>query len=601
MTERAAVLLAEVEEAMAGSETDPAHLGRIVDVVRRAAGCRLAIAAVARVTGEFEVVAGASSDERHHDLLGTHISGAAFEETFDEARVRVGDVYLLREEERRRDPWPFHRPTPIAPGTIDAGLAAWRPTDCWGAVFRDDEGRPVVWFQVDDPLDGRRPDDAVLGEVSAVTGRAGELLRRLDQELRLRRAVQLADDSRVRVRRHLAQRTRAAVVTAAAEALLDHLAVDLVYADAGADPGADVHAVRTTDRAGLAEKAGLEVLRAQARGRAERYWRRGVVSVISADRTVPRDVPDHAREQVVAALRALGMASAMLVPAGRREQCLGVVVLLRGPDRPDWTDLELRAAVELGRDIGTALHVAELFEREQRQAEARAQVVSTMAHELKAPLTAAQGFLELVEDALAEAPGTTSPVAAAVRGIRDSGDRVQSIVDDLLLLSRTWSGGSTPSVGGDLVRAARAAAARCAATATTAGVGIHLRLPDRAVVVGIEEELLTRVVANLLVNAVRYSDPGTATSLVVDTSGDDAVLQVRDQGWGIAAPELVRVGTEFFRSADPRVRSRPGAGLGLAVVGRIVESGGGEVRLDSAPGAGTTACVRLPRLTEARP
>lgn len=463
MTERAATLLAEVEEAMAGSETDPAHLGRIVDVVRRAAGCRLAIAAVARVTGEFEVVAGASSDERHHDLLGTHIPGVVFEETLDDARVRVGDVYLLREEERRRDLWPFHRPTPIAPGTIDADLAAWRPTDCWGSVFRDDEGRPVIWFQVDDPLDGCRPEDEVLGEVAAVTGPAGELLRRLDQEVRLRRAVQLADDSRVRVRRHLAQRTRAAVVTAAAEALLDHLSVDLVYADAG------VRAVRATDPAGLAEHAGLEVLRAQARGRAERYWRRGVVSVISADRTVPRDVPDHAREEVVAALHALGMASAMLVPAGWREQCLGVVVLLRGPDRPDWTDLELRAAVELGRDLGTALHVAELFEREQRQAEARAQVVSTMAHELKAPLTAAQGFLELVEDALEETPGTTSSVAAAVRGIRDSGDRVQSIVDDLLLLSRTWSADSSASAGGDLVRAARTAAARCAGPATTAG------------------------------------------------------------------------------------------------------------------------------------
>ncbi|GAA4122424.1 hypothetical protein GCM10022215_28280 [Nocardioides fonticola] len=613
MPERAAALLADIEDALGGVLDHDRELERLADVVRRVTGCRLAIAAVHRVTGEFQIVAGASTDGRHHPLLGTHIPDAVFADTVGEPHLQRGSAYFAREEDRAHALWAFHVPTPTqglpdGTGAIGAGggsgaggdtgasgdPARWGVTDYWGSVHRDEDGRPLVWFQVDDPLDGRRPDEAVLTTLDHITGPVGALVQRIDQEVRLRRAVQLAEDSRVRVRRHLAQRTRAAVAEAAAATLLDHLGVDVVYADLGTGHGPVVNAL---DPAQAQPHRLLSTLSEGALASARGYWQRGVVSVISPSRTVPDDVPEEVRALVLAGLEERDLDSVMLVPVGWREQAFGALILLRGAGRPDWTDLELRAAVELGRDIGSALHVAELFEREQRQAAERAQVVSTMAHELKAPLTAAQGFLELVEDAAGDRPG----LLAAAQGIRESGDRVQAIVDDLLLLSRTWTAAPIGEGVGDLVAAARVAVARTAASARTAGITVMLDAPEHParILVPLESDLLTRVVANLLVNAVRYSDPGSTTTVVVRVEDDGArvSLAVVDEGWGISATELPQVGTEFFRSADPRVRSRPGAGLGLAVAARVVDGAGGDLRLESVAGEGTVARIRLPLLT----
>lgn len=595
MPERTAALLAEIEEALDGTRDHERELERLADVVRELTGCRLAVAAVHRVTGEFQIVAAASTDGRHRALLGTHIPDAVFADTVGEPHLQHGSAYLVREEERRHALWAFHVPSP-AHGLLgpsdDPGR--WGATDCWGSVHRDPDGLPAVWFQVDDPFSGRRPGSADLAALDAITVPAGDLVQRIDREVRLRRAVQLAEDSRVRVRRHLAQRSRTAVAQAAATTLLDHLGVDVVYADLGTPEGPVVAAL---DPSRGAPHRLLSPLASGAVAIAREYWRRGVVSVITPSRTVPDDVPEEIRALVLAGLEERGLEGVMLVPVGWREQSYGVVVLLRAGERPDWTDLELRAAVELGRDIGSALHVAELFEREQRQAEDRARVVSTMAHELKAPLTAAQGFLELVEDAAEGRPELLGPA----QGIRESGDRVQAIVDDLLLLSRTWTAAPIGEGVGDLVAAARVAVARTAASARTAGITVMFDAPEHParILVPLESDLLTRVVANLLVNAVRYSDPGSTTTVVVRVEDDGArvSLAVVDEGWGISAAELPQVGTEFFRSADPRVRSRPGAGLGLAVAARVVDGAGGDLRLESVAGEGTVARIRLPLLT----
>ena len=96
-------------------------------------------------------------------------------------------------------------------------------------------------------------------------------------------------------------------------------------------------------------------------------------------------------------------------------------------------------------------------------------------------------------------------------------------------------------------------------------------------------------------NAVKYSEPGGRVLVRVAPGPSWVVLTVSDVGIGIDTADRDRVFEEFFRSRHRAVRRRPGAGLGLAIVHRVVTLHGGVVRVDSALGAGATFTVELPR------
>jgi two-component system OmpR family sensor kinase len=111
-----------------------------------------------------------------------------------------------------------------------------------------------------------------------------------------------------------------------------------------------------------------------------------------------------------------------------------------------------------------------------------------------------------------------------------------------------------------------------------------------------DDHQLRQVVANLLGNALRHT-PDEAQIRVRLTAGDGhAALAVADDGPGLAPDAAARAFEPFYRADESRARETGGAGLGLAIVAAIVEAHGGEVRLDTAPGAGATFTVMLPLL-----
>jgi CheY-like chemotaxis protein/two-component sensor histidine kinase len=127
-----------------------------------------------------------------------------------------------------------------------------------------------------------------------------------------------------------------------------------------------------------------------------------------------------------------------------------------------------------------------------------------------------------------------------------------------------------------------------------------LSLPSEAVVVDADFVRLAQVVANLLNNAAKYTDPGGEISLLAQREGREAVVRVRDNGIGIA-PEVMPRLFEMFAQADESVgRSRGGLGIGLALARMLVEMHGGRIEARSAGrGAGTEFVVRLPLAREA--
>ena len=137
-----------------------------------------------------------------------------------------------------------------------------------------------------------------------------------------------------------------------------------------------------------------------------------------------------------------------------------------------------------------------------------------------------------------------------------------------------------------------------AVEAAAGDVEVHLDLLPAPVVVRGDPGELDDLVANLVSNAIKYSDPGGSVRIaarpVAEDGRDSAELVVADRGIGIAEEERGRFFEEFFRSERVEARARPGTGLGLAVVDRVVRRHRGRIEVESTLGEGTTFRVVLP-------
>lgn len=218
-------------------------------------------------------------------------------------------------------------------------------------------------------------------------------------------------------------------------------------------------------------------------------------------------------------------------------------------------------------------------------------LVATVAHEFRTPLTSLRMAVHLCAD---EVVGPlTEKQADLMFAARQDCDRLQAIVDDLLDLSRIQSGRLALSRGPvaprDLVAAVLAAhrgEAAEAGVALSAVAGAHL--PD----VGVDRERIDLVLSNLVANAIRHTPPGGSVE-VSAVEGEGAVrFEVKDTGAGIPPEYRDRIFDKFFRvpGAPPG-----GVGLGLYLSREIVEAHGGRIGVESAPGLGSRFWFTVPR------
>ncbi|MGL5862532.1 MAG: sensor histidine kinase, partial [Phycicoccus sp.] len=134
---------------------------------------------------------------------------------------------------------------------------------------------------------------------------------------------------------------------------------------------------------------------------------------------------------------------------------------------------------------------------------------------------------------------------------------------------------------------------RVAVAAQARGIEVGMAAEDELEVFG-DAELLTTAVANLLANAVNYSDERTHVGIGARRVGDTVELAVTDQGQGIPATEQGRIFERFYRVDAARSRATGGTGLGLAIVKHICANHGGDVSVWSREGRGSTFTMRLP-------
>jgi PAS domain S-box-containing protein len=229
---------------------------------------------------------------------------------------------------------------------------------------------------------------------------------------------------------------------------------------------------------------------------------------------------------------------------------------------------------------------------------AGADFVAQVSHELRSPLTAILGYLELLRAGRAGPLNTEHQ--SVVNVIDRNSKRLLALIEDLLLLPRLEA--DTLRLTMEPVRLAPLVESiHESLLPAIYEQAIKSRLDlDPGAEVDADRAQLERVVANLISNAVKFTPAGGDVVIAAGREGNEVVLTVRDTGIGVPLDEQEYLFTRFFRSSISSELGIRGTGLGLFIVKRVIEGHGGTVAAESAPGIGTTFIVRLPSRSGAK-
>jgi two-component system, OmpR family, sensor histidine kinase SenX3 len=218
----------------------------------------------------------------------------------------------------------------------------------------------------------------------------------------------------------------------------------------------------------------------------------------------------------------------------------------------------------------------------------RRDFVANVSHELKTPV----GAIGVLAEALRgeDDPAVIDRLAGR---LQSEAIRLGNTIDDLLALSRIETELIEP-VAVDLDAVVEAALDRTASAAELRDVRVCAIRPGTAVVVRGDRRQLVSAVGNLVENAIKYSDPASEVTVAVTQQDDWGQIRVIDRGVGIPEADLERIFERFYRVDPARSRNTGGSGLGLSIVRHVALNHGGEVRVESAEGKGSTFALLVP-------
>jgi PAS domain S-box-containing protein len=296
-------------------------------------------------------------------------------------------------------------------------------------------------------------------------------------------------------------------------------------------------------------------------------------------------------EEHLRILRALSIRSVLIAPLTARGHSLGAVTFVRSSEDHPFTDDDVTVLTEVARRAGLAIDNAQLYRDAELANRAKDEFLAILSHELRTPLNAIMGWSYMLREGLPEEM-TRHAIEVIARNARAQ----KQLVEDLLDVARIAGGRlelqCTPLDLRDLGRVAVDSALPAAQTKT---ITLSFEGGANPVPVSADANRLQQVLANLLSNALKFTDAGGRVTVRVVADGDRAVLTVTDTGIGIPEDFLTQV-FDRFRQADASLtRSYPGLGLGLWIVKQVVEAHSGAVHAASpGRGHGTTITVMLP-------
>ncbi len=239
---------------------------------------------------------------------------------------------------------------------------------------------------------------------------------------------------------------------------------------------------------------------------------------------------------------------------------------------------------------GAVLLLADVTEQH-RVEDAQRRFVADASHEMRTPIAALKGILELLDDGAKNVPEVRDDF---IHTMQFEADRLGRLVADLLTLARLEAGSLRLRLSQEYVADLLGDVANVMQTlAEQAGVTLSVEVPEDDLRVTADRDRVVQVLLSFTDNALKHSPSGTAIHLYAKREGDAIRLGVADEGPGIEPEEVSRVFERFYRT-DAARSGRGGTGLGLAIAKEIVEAHGSSIDVESTLGAGTTFSFALP-------
>ena len=251
---------------------------------------------------------------------------------------------------------------------------------------------------------------------------------------------------------------------------------------------------------------------------------------------------------------------------------------------------------EIARNLEGAAREANLAREAAEQASrAKSDFLARMSHDLRTPLNVVIGYSEVIADEVLGGPEAWPRYRDYAHDIRQSGEFLLAIVNDILDITRIETGTITlrpaPVDIGNIIAETLS---RLSLIAARDGVSLLVSAADGVGTILADQRAVEQIIQNLVSNAVKFTPAGGRAGVRVAREGDVVTIEVWDEGIGIAEAEIPRLGEPFRRISRPGVASKPGTGLGIAIVKNLIGLHGGTLAFTSALGQGTTARVTLP-------
>ena len=271
--------------------------------------------------------------------------------------------------------------------------------------------------------------------------------------------------------------------------------------------------------------------------------------------------------------------------------------------RADGTEVPVQLSVtprlDDAGDVSGYLFVAVDQTQAREVSRMKDEFVGLISHELRTPLSSVLGYLELIGDddehPLSEEQQQYLSVAER------NATRLLRLVGDLLFTAQVDSGKfSLDARDVDLAPIVMTSIETAGPVATRAGVRLIADVGAGSVIVRGDTLRLGQSIDNLISNAVKFTPRGGSVTVSLNASGPDAVIAVRDTGYGIPADEMEKLFGRFFRASTATKNAVPGVGLGLTITQAIITAHGGHIAVDSRVGEGTGFVISLPLLERHR-
>lgn len=287
-----------------------------------------------------------------------------------------------------------------------------------------------------------------------------------------------------------------------------------------------------------------------------------------------------------------GMQSSLTCPLIAMAKPIGFM-FFSSTERNTYRNAHVEIFIQIARQLSTIVEKSRLYQQLMELNDFKNRFLGMAAHDLRNPLGVAQGYAKLMAGGVLG--GITEKQRTALATIDDSCKTMLELINDLLDINAIESGQLTLNITQvDLKPYLTASYEANALLAQGKNITLELEMPQELPQLWIDPERMNQVLGNLIGNAIKYSFPGTTTTLRVELVDGEVHFLVTDRGQGIPPEDLPKLFQDFGKAKVRPTGGEKSTGLGLAICRRIVEAHKGRIWCESEVGKGSTFFVAIP-------